>query len=86
MVMGLGYNFKFGVLNLPVNIAYVPSMNKTYTIDAEYEYEWVPYEYDENGNVISGGENIETQISPEYTVTHPTGARVSIIVGFNLSK
>jgi len=52
MVVGAGYNFKFGRLNLPVNIAYVPSINKTY----------------ENG------------------VTHPTGARVSIMVGFNLSK
>ena len=28
----------------------------------------------------------ETIISPEYSVTHPTGARVSIMVGFNLSK
>ena len=33
---GGGYNFKFGKLNLPVNIAYVPSMNKTYHHDAEY--------------------------------------------------
>ena len=29
MVFGAGYNFKFGKLNVPVNIAYVPSMNKT---------------------------------------------------------
>ena len=28
MVFGAGYNFKFGKLNVPVNIAYVPSMNK----------------------------------------------------------
>jgi hypothetical protein len=80
MVFGAGYNFKFGKLNVPINIAYVPSMNKTYNHDAEYE--WVE-EYDENGNYIGGGE-IET--SPAYSVTHPTGARVSLMVGFNLSK
>ena len=34
MVFGAGYNFKFGKLNVPVNIAYVPSMNKTYNHDA----------------------------------------------------
>ena len=80
MVFGAGYNFKFGKLNVPINIAYVPSMNKTYIHDAEYE--WVE-EYDGNGNYIGGGE-IET--SPAYSVTHPTGARVSLMVGFNLSK
>lgn len=80
MVFGAGYNFKFGKLNVPVNIAYVPSMNKTYNHDAEYE--WVE-EYDGNGNYIGGGE-IET--SPAYSVTHPTGARISVMVGFNLSK
>ena len=80
MVFGAGYNFKFGKLNVPVNIAYVPSMNKTYNHDAEYE---LVEEYDGNGNYIGGGE-IET--SPAYSVTHPTGARISVMVGFNLSK
>ena len=80
MVFGAGYNFKFGKLNVPVNIAYVPSMNKTYNHDAEYE--WVE-EYDGNGNYIGGGE-IET--SPAYSVTHPTGARISVMVGFNLAQ
>ena len=80
MVIGAGYNFKFGKLNLPVNIAYVPSMNKTYNHDAEYE--WVE-EYDGNENYI-GGREIET--SPAYSVIHPTGARISVMVGFNLSK
>jgi len=80
MVFGAGYNFKFGKLNVPVNIAYVPSMNKTYNHDAEYE--WVE-EYDGNGNYIGGGE-IET--SPAYSVIHPTGARISVMLGFNLSR
>jgi hypothetical protein len=80
MVFGAGYNFKFGKLNVPINIAYVPSMNKTYNHDAEYEWD---EEYDENGNYIVGGE-IET--SPAYSLTHPTGSRISVMVGFNLSK
>jgi hypothetical protein len=80
MVIGAGYNFKFGKLNVPVNITYVPSMNKTYTHEAEYN--WID-EYDENGNHIGG---YELEISPEYSVTHPTGARISVMFGFNLSK
>tara|TARA_B110000483_G_scaffold147624_1_gene176162 strand:- start:407 stop:1057 length:651 start_codon:yes stop_codon:yes gene_type:complete len=82
MVFAAGYNFKFGKLNVPVNISYVPSMNKTYNHDAEYDV--VDYEYDDDGNYIAGGYEIET--SKEYSVTHPTGARISVMVGFNLSK
>jgi hypothetical protein len=74
MLIGAGYNFKFGELNVPVSITYVPSQNRTYHHDAKY---------DENGNYIVEGEIVT---SPAYSVTHPTGARVSIMVGFNLSK
>lgn len=87
MVIGAGYNLKFGKLNVPVNIAYVPSMNKTYHHDAEYDYESV--DVDPDGIPNSGdeySEGIETLISPAYEVTHPTGARVSVMIGFNLSK
>ena len=80
MVIGIGKTLKVGKLNVPVNIAYVPSMNKRYHHDAEYD--WVD-EYDSNG-VYIGGDEIE--ISPEYSVTHPTGARISVMVGFNLGK
>jgi len=73
MVIGIGKTLKFGKLNVPVNIAYVPSMDKTYSHSGEY-YE----EVDENGD-IQGYES-------KYTVTHPTGARVSVMVGFNLGK
>ena len=66
MVIGIGKTLKFGKLNVPVNIAYVPSMSKTYDHDAEYDYD------------------VET--SPAYSVTHPTGARISVMVGFNLGK
>ncbi|MBC8267045.1 MAG: hypothetical protein H8E84_08785 [Flavobacteriales bacterium] len=85
MVIGAGYNFKFGKLNLPVNIAYVPSINKTYKHPEEYLYSDIPI--DPDGIPNSGDEYWEEPtILPEYSVTHPTGARVSILVGFNLSK
>jgi hypothetical protein len=96
MVMSAGYNFKFGNLNVPVNIEYVPSMNKTYHHDAEEEYLWHEgywdYVYDENGEVnweetnYTDGYDELISSTPAYTVSHPTGARVSIMVGFNLSK
>ena len=78
MVIGAGYNFKFGKLNLPVNIAYVPSMDKTYNYEAEYDHTHL---HDDEGNALD-----PILESPAYSVTHPTGARVSIMVGFNLSK
>jgi hypothetical protein len=78
MVIGAGYNFKFGKLNLPVNIAYVPNMNKTYDYEAEYDH---THMWDDEGNPL---EPVLEQ--PAYSVTHPTGARVSIMVGFNLTK
>ena len=81
MVIGAGYNFRFGNLNLPVNIAYVPSMDKTYDIDAEYSQgEWI----DPDGDPYSGDEywSDPVLLNDAYTVTHPTGARVTITVGF----
>ena len=93
MVIGAGYNFKFGNLNLPVNIVYVPSMNKTYNHDGEEaQYHYNDEYLDPDGIPNSGDEYwdyTETLVSPatpDYSVTHPTGARVSIMVGFNLSK
>ena len=50
MVITAGYNFTFGKLNVPVNIAFVPSKSGAW------------------------GDN------------NKTGARVSLLVGFNLSK
>ena len=56
MLIGTGYNFKFGELNVPVSITYVPSQNRTY---------------------------YSSLFNP---ITHRTGARISVMVGFNLSK
>ena len=53
MVIGAGYNFKSGSLNLPVNIAYSAGMNKN---------------------------------QDEYGIDYHTGNRISITLGFNLSK
>jgi hypothetical protein len=84
MVIGAGYNFKFGKLNLPVNIAYVPSMDKNYHHDEEYDYN---VKVDPDGIPNSGDEFREDVLtSPERTITHPTGARISVMVGFNLGK
>ena len=78
MVFGAGYNFKFGELNVPINIAYVPSMDKTYHHEAEYDH---THMWDDDGNSIP-----PVLESPAYSVTHPTGARISVMVGFNLGK
>jgi hypothetical protein len=78
MVFGAGYNFKFGKLNVPVNITYVPSMNKNYYHEAEYDH---THMWDDDGNPIP-----PVLESAEYSVTHATGARISVMVGFNLEK
>ena len=78
MVFGAGYNFKFGELNVPINIAYVPSMDKTYHHEAEYDH---THMWDDEGNSIP-----PVLESAEYSVTHATGARISVMVGFNLGK
>ena len=93
MVIGIGKTLKFGKLNVPVNIAYVPSMNKTYNHDGEEAlYEYNDEYLDPDGIPNSGDEYwdwTETLVSPatpSYSVTHPTGARISVMVGFNLGK
>jgi len=59
MVFGIGYNFKSGNLNLPVNIAFMPGRKKDGTV------------FTPNG---------------ETSYEYDTGARISIMVGFNMSK
>ena len=65
MVFGIGYNFKSGNLNLPVNLVFMPgrSMNGT-----AYNF------------------NSDTQINEETNYDYDTGMRISIMVGFNMSK
>mgnify|MGYP001192526401 CR=1 FL=1 len=81
MVIGIGKTLKFGKLNIPVNIAYVPSMNKTYNHSGPLLETF----YDPDGIPDNGDEYFD-YMEESYSVTHPTGARISVMVGFNLSK
>jgi len=80
MVFGIGYNFKSGALNIPVNLAFVPGRIKT---QEAYTYQktisngpdGIPDNHDDD--------TIETYV-PEFDFN--TGNRVSITVGFNLSR
>ena len=75
MVFGVGYNFKSGVLNMPVNIAFVPGRTVTQknhkSGTAGDDNQW-------NTNDDTDGY--------DYTVDYHSGSRFSITVGFNLSK
>ncbi len=64
MVFGIGYNFKSGNLNLPVNLVFMPGRKLSGEIDS----------YDGNGNYTY----------EEYD--YNSGARISIMIGFNMSK
>ena len=71
MVFGCGYNFKVGKLNLPINIAYVPSMTRTFDNGGSWDYN------EETGE--------QFYIQP-YTVEKETGHRITITAGFNIGK
>ena len=101
MVIGAGYNFKSGNLNIPVNIGFVPGKIKTEKVkdryDYNYEYVSGPF-YDENGNQIDvfdeNGNSVyyfdleptETLVSEGYEFDYNTGSRFSITVGFNMNR
>jgi hypothetical protein len=99
MVFGIGYNFKSGNLNIPVNIAFVPGRKGTYSQEEE--------SYTDNNYIVTtehspgpdGYWNTLDDIQEEgytesitviereaYQVDYNTGSRFSITVGFNLSK
>jgi len=95
MVFGVGYNFKSGNLNIPVNIAFVPGRKRTYSQQEEsYEeyvvttaYDWGPDGIYNTADDIQEVGSYETIIEREaYNVDYNTGSRFSITVGFNLSK
>ena len=71
MVFGAGYNFKSGKLNLPVNIAFVPGRIANGERRISDSY------WDENGNEIE---------AVYENLTYETGSRISITIGFNMSK
>jgi hypothetical protein len=86
MVFGVGYNFKSGNLNMPVNFAFVPG--RTLTQESYNTYQETEVTIDPDGIPNSGDEYIDFQgnyeIVPEFD--YNTGSRFSITVGFNLTK
>jgi len=65
MVFGVGYNFKSGKLNLPVNLVFMPGRNLS-------------------GNIHTYNEDTGVEYNEEYD--YNSGARISIMIGFNMSK
>ena len=75
MVFGMGYNFKSGNLNIPINIAFVPGRAITQSDskdpDRGEDGEW------NTADDVKGY---------DYDVEYNAGNRFSITVGFNLNK
>jgi hypothetical protein len=95
MVFGMGYNFKSGNLNIPVNIAFVPGRKGTYSQEEESHEDYIvttEHSAGPDGNWNTADDipeegYLETTIEKEaYKVPYNTGSRFSITVGFNLSK
>ncbi|MBT3417154.1 MAG: hypothetical protein HN427_00095, partial [Flavobacteriales bacterium] len=84
MVFGMGYNFKVGELNMPVNFAFVPGRKST----REIEGIWEDVYYDPDGIPDNGDEYWEEEVhtSGPYNVEYHTGNRFSITFGFNLGR
>ena len=86
MVFGIGYNFKSGDLNIPVNLAFVPGRIQTQDAYSNYEYQIIMVDPD---GIPGTGDEYEDEVSSEIQVPkfdYNTGNRVSITVGFNLSR
>ena len=89
MVFGVGYNFKSGNLNIPVNIAFVPGrkgnweQNEESSIVQEDEVDGPDGVAGNADDLVAGVKIIDTEA---YNVDYNTGSRFSITVGFNLSK
>ena len=95
MVLGTGFNIKSGNINFPINIAYVPSVNKLVDLNGSTSVEIMS---DENGEPIvtnyDGPSNypngdpvkFDSNGSLIREFNWKTGHRISIIIGFNASK
>ena len=75
MVFGIGYNFKSGDLNMPINIAFVPGRIGTQENHTSG---------DEGPDGIWGTNDDEEEY--DFPVDYHTGNRFSITVGFNLGR
>ena len=75
MVFGMGYNFKVGDLNMPVNLAFVPG--RAATGEGYFEGNSGP------DNQWGTPDDVEAY---NYDVPYHTGNRISITLGFNLGR
>jgi hypothetical protein len=86
MVFGVGYNFKVGDLNMPVNLAFVPG--RVLTQEAYQDYQNQSVLVDPDGIPGNGDEYLDqfstSVLVPEFE--YNSGNRVSITVGFNLNR
>ena len=86
MVFGVGYNFKAGDLNLPVNLAIVPGRTLT---QESYNFSGSQQVLVDPDGIPNTGDEFFDQI---YTSTlvpefdYNTGTRISVTVGFNLNR
>ncbi|HIK66714.1 MAG TPA: hypothetical protein EYF95_01950 [Flavobacteriales bacterium] len=71
MVLAVGYTFKTGNLNVPINLSIVPGKSKTH----EEGEEWI-------WDNATGTEIYVPESSTDYT----TGSRISLTLGFNLAQ
>ena len=94
MVLGTGFNIKSGDINFPINIAYVPSVNKVLDFnDYNLNYEGADsngdpiYNYEGPTNYPNGEPvTFDSNGVPNSEFNWKTGHRISIIIGFNASK
>jgi hypothetical protein len=86
MVFGVGYNFKAGDLNLPVNLAIVPGRKlkqESYNFSSNQQVLIDPDGIPNNGDEFIDQIYTSTLV-PEFD--YNTGTRISITVGFNLNR
>ena len=89
-----GFNIKSGDINFPINIAYVPSVNKVLDFnDYNLNYEGADsngdpiYNYEGPTNYPNGEPvTFDSNGVPNSEFNWKTGHRISIIIGFNASK
>ena len=71
MVLAVGYTFKTGNLNVPINLSFVPGKSKTHEEGGGWDWD------DATGTEI---------YVPESSTDYTTGSRISLTLGFNLAQ
>ena len=84
MVFGVGYNYKSGNLNIPINFAFIPGRKGTFSNEEE---SYIDTDYGPDG-IYGTSDDVDVLIINEqaYKIAYNTGNRFSITVGFNLNK